>query len=103
MRRAVRLLLVLLAVGGLVFLFVLPGRTWLSQRSAMNQEQQRLNALNRENSALARQASQLQNPQYVEQIARSQYGLVKQGEQAYGILPPAATTTTTAVSTQTNP
>jgi cell division protein FtsB len=103
MRRAVRLLLVLLAVGSLVFLFVLPGRTWLSQRSAMNQAQRRLTVLQKENADLARQAAQLQNPQYVEQIARAQYGLVKQGQQAYGILPPAATTTTTVVSTQTNP
>jgi cell division protein FtsB len=98
MRRAVRALLVLLAVGSLVFLFVLPGRTWLSQRSAMNGAERRLTVLQNENAQLARQAQQLQNPQYVAQIARAQYGLVKQGQQAYGILPAAATTTTTVAA-----
>lgn len=95
MRRAVRVLLMVLAAGSLVLLFVLPGRTWLSQRAAMNGAQRRLELLQKENSELTRQAGQLQNPAYVEQIARSEYGLVKPGEQSYGILPAAATTTTT--------
>lgn len=95
MRRAVRRLLVVLAVGGLVLLFVLPGRTWLSQRSAMHATQARLNVLQQENAQLAREAAQLQDPAYVEQVARSEYGLVMPGEQAYGIIPPPAPTSTT--------
>jgi cell division protein FtsB len=95
MRRAVRILLIVVGVGGLMFLFVLPGRTWLQQRSAMASADHRLEVLTRENQALARRATQLQNPAYVEQIARQQYGLVLPGEQAYGILLPTATTTTT--------
>ena len=99
MRRAVRILLVAVGVGGLLFLFVLPGRTWLAQRGAMSGAQQRLQTLTRENAALSRQAAQLRNPAYVAQIARQQYGLVKPGEKVYGILPPPATTTTTAPPT----
>ena len=97
MRRAVRILLVVVAVGGLLFLFVLPGRTWLAQRSAMSAAQRRLELLTQENAELAKQAAQLRNAAYVEQIARQQYGLVMPGEKAYGILPPTATTTTTTV------
>lgn len=97
MRRAVRTLLVVVALGGLLFLFILPGRTWLQQRSAMSSAERRLHLLNAENDALARRATQLQSAGYVEQIARDQYGLVLPGEQAYGILPPTATTTTTTV------
>jgi cell division protein FtsB len=96
MRRAVRILLVTLVVGGLVLLFVLPGRTWLAQRSASRQDHQRLAVLNRENAELARRAALLQNPAYVEQIARSEYGLVLPGQRSYGILPPTATTTTSS-------
>lgn len=98
MRRAVRLLLIAVALGGLVFLFVLPGRTWLQQRSAMSSAEHRLQVLNRENAALAKRAQQLQSSSYVEQIARQQYGLVMPGEQAYGILLPAGTTTTTTTA-----
>ena len=95
MRRAVRTLLVVVALGGLLFLFILPGRTWLQQRSAMSGAERRLNALNAENAALARRAAQLQDPAYVQQIARQQYGLVLPNERSYGILLPTVTTTTT--------
>jgi cell division protein FtsB len=95
MRRAVRILLVLVALGGLLFLFILPGRTWLQQRRAMSTTQHRLEVLNSENSSLAKQETELRNAAYVAQIARERYGLVRPGEGAYGILPPIATTTTT--------
>lgn len=95
MRRAVRILVVVVALGGLLFLFILPGRTWLQQRSAMSGAERRLQVLNAENAALTKKAEQLQSAAYVEQIARDQYGLVRPGEQAYGIIPPVATTTTT--------
>ena len=103
MRRAVRILVVVVALGGLLFLFILPGRTWLQQRSAMSAAERRLQVLNAENRALTKKAQQLQNAAYVEQIARAQYGLIRPGEQAYGILPPVATTTTTTAPTTTLP
>jgi cell division protein FtsB len=98
MRRAVRTLLVVVALGGLLFLFVLPGRTWLQQRSAMSIAERRLQVLDQENQALARRSAQLQNPAYVERIAREQYGLVLPNQKVYGVLPPTATTTTTTVA-----
>jgi cell division protein FtsB len=94
MRRAVRILLAAVAVGGVLFLFVLPARTWLEQGRAMSQTQRRSSVLSRENQELARRVAQLQTPAYLKQIARQQYGLVMPGEQAYGILLPTATTTT---------
>lgn len=94
MRRAVRTLLVLVALGGLLFLFILPGRTWLQQRSAMSSAERHLRVLDQENQALARRAAQLQSSAYVERIARDQYGLVLPNENAYGILPSGGSTTT---------
>ena len=99
MRRAVRALLIAVTLGGLVMLFVLPGRTWLSQSQAMSVAQKRAALLARENAALSERAKQLQTPAYIEQIARQQYGLVMPGEQAYGILLPTVSTTTTTTST----
>jgi cell division protein FtsB len=97
-RRAVRLVLGAVALGGLVFLFVLPARTWLAQSRAMSQAERRAALLVQENKALAARAAQLQDPSYVERIARSQYGLVMPGQQAYSVVLPAATTTTTLAS-----
>ena len=93
MRRAVRVLVVSVVAGGVLFLFVLPARTWLSQGRAMSQAQHRISVLAQENRELATKATQLQSPAYIEQIARAEYGLTKPGEQAYGVLLPAATTT----------
>lgn len=99
MRRAVRVLLVVVAVGGIVFLFVLPGRIWLAQGRANAAAQRQDAALSKENAALTQRAAQLQSSAYIEQLAREQFGLVMPGEQAYGILlPPAPTTTTTTVA-----
>lgn len=97
MRRVVRIVLVLVGLGALVFLFVLPGRTLEQQSRAMSRVQHQLSVLNGENAALTRRAAQLQSPAYIEQIARQQYGLIKPGEQAYGVLLPTVSTTTTTV------
>jgi cell division protein FtsB len=99
MRRAVRVLLVAVVVGGIVFLFVLPGRTWLAQARAHAVAERQAAALSRENAALAERIAQLQSSAYVEQLAREEFGLVRPGEQAYGILLPAASTTTTTTTT----
>jgi cell division protein FtsB len=99
MRRAVRALVVAVAVGGILLLFVFPGRTWLSQSRASDRARRQLATLSQENAALAKRIAQLQNSAYIEQIARQQYGLVLPGEQAYGILP-TPTTTTTVPSTK---
>ncbi|MGC8512970.1 MAG: FtsB family cell division protein [Acidimicrobiales bacterium] len=90
MRRTVRLLLGAVMLGGILFLFAIPARTWLSQRSAMSSASRRLSELTAENKALDRQVAQLQSPSYVEQLARSQFGLVMPGQPAYEILPAAS-------------
>ncbi len=88
-------MLVAVVVGGIVFLFVLPGRTWLEQGRAMSKAQSQVSALSQENETLTKRAADLQSTAYVEQLARQEYGLVMPGEKAYGILVPAPTTTTT--------
>jgi cell division protein FtsB len=103
MRRAVRALLVAVVVGGIVFLFVLPGRTWLEQGRAISKAQSQVSALSQENQTLTKRAADLRSTSYVEQLARQEYGLVMPGEKAYGILIPAATTTTTLPANRSRP
>jgi cell division protein FtsB len=94
MRRAVRLALLAVVVGGIVFLFVLPGRVWLAQGRASSKGHRQDSALTRENAALAQRVAQLRNSAYIEQLARQQFGLVMPGEQAYALLPPTSPSTT---------
>ena len=54
----------------------------------MSAAERQVSALQQENRVLTTRAAQLQSNAYVEQIARQEYGLVRPGEQAYGILLP---------------
>jgi cell division protein FtsB len=80
-----------LLVAGL-FLFVLPGRTYLTQRRSLDAATVRERVLSSENAKLAQRIQQLQTDAEIERLARQEYGLVKPGEQAYAILPPRQTT-----------
>lgn len=93
MRTAVRALLAAVVVGGIMFLFLWPARTWLEQSKAMSAAHRREVVLAQENAVLRNRIDQLRGTAYIEQVARQQYGLVMPGEKAFGILPPAATTT----------
>jgi cell division protein FtsB len=95
-RRAVWLLLAGVVVAGILFLFVLPGRTWLAQQRSMAVAHQRVAELSRENAALAQRVKDLHNDAYIEHRAREQFGLIKPGEKAYSILPTTTTTTVPA-------
>lgn len=87
MRLAVKIALVLLVLGGAMYLFVFPARTYLAQKQQIAAEQQTVTVLRAEDSKLASQSSALQDNATIEQIARQQYGLVKPGQQAFMVLP----------------
>jgi cell division protein FtsB len=87
-RRLFGVLVTLVVVGGFVFAFALPGRTYLAQRRAVDRAEQRVEVLERETAKLDGRAAELQTPAEIERIAREQYGLAKPGEQAFAILPP---------------
>jgi cell division protein FtsB len=90
--RAPRLLgLVLGSVGmaAALFLFVLPGRTYLEQRHSLIAAQTRVRILAAEDARLTQQARRLQTDAEIERLARQQFGLVKPGEKAFAILTPA--------------
>ena len=68
---------------------VFPTRLWLSQRRDMADAQHRVAVLDTTNAALKKQVTQLNSDSAIERIAREQHNLVKPGEQAYAVLPPA--------------
>ena len=87
MRRAVQITLASVVVLGVLLLFVLPGRTLLAQRHSLAVNQTRASVLSQENAKLTAKIKQLQDPAQIEQIARTEYGLVMPGQQAYAIIP----------------
>jgi cell division protein FtsB len=67
--------------------YVFPTRTWLDQRAALAETSAQLEALDAERDALRARLAELDSDAEIELIARSQYGLVKPGEEAYAVLP----------------
>ena len=67
--------------------YVFPTRTWLDQRAALAETSEQLEALDAERDALEARLAELDSDAEIELIARSQYGLVKPGEEAYAVLP----------------
>lgn len=78
-----------LALAALLFVFVLPTRTYLSQRQSLRATEARLRLFEDQNAKLAADAKALSTDAEIERIARQQYGLVKPGEQPFVVLPPA--------------
>ena len=71
----------------LLALYVFPTRTWLDQRTALAESSAELAELRAEREALEARVTQLDTDAEIERIARSQYGLVLPGEEAYAVLP----------------
>ena len=81
---------------------VFPVRTYLNQRAATDRARDQIEVLSRENDRLANRAEDLRDPETIEELARRELGLVKPGEESYGILPappPDDSATTTTVPT----
>jgi cell division protein FtsB len=87
MRLAVKIVLVLLVLGGAMYLFVFPARAYLAQKQEIAAEEHTVAVLRAEDSKLSSQSSALRDGATIEQIARQQYGLVKPGQQAFMVLP----------------
>lgn len=77
----------LVATIALLAAYVFPTRTWIDQRAAIAETTSSLDALDAERDALEARVAELDTDSEIELIARSQYGLVLPGEEAYAVLP----------------
>ena len=68
---------------------VFPTRLWLSQKRDMASTEHRVRVLEQTNAALSKKVKELDSDAAIERIAREQHNLVKPGEDAYAVLPPA--------------
>jgi cell division protein FtsB len=66
---------------------VVPLRQYISQRARVAELAARVDALNRANARLEKQLDRLQDPHYLERLARECLGMVKPGEIAFVTVP----------------
>jgi len=82
--RAGILALVLIA---LLFYLVVPLRTYMSQRDRLTELRRQSVVLQQQNELLKSQIRQLQDPAYLERIARECLGMLKPGEIGFIVVP----------------
>jgi cell division protein FtsB len=78
-----------IALAAVLFLFVLPSRTYMAQRRSLSAAETRVKVFSDQNAKLAATVERLQTDAEIERLARERYGFVKPGEKAYVIVPPA--------------
>jgi cell division protein FtsB len=66
-----------------------PTRQLLAQRDRISGMESELHSIERSNTALEARIARLNDPDYLEQQARSQSGLVRPGEKAFVVMPPS--------------
>ena len=93
MRRAVWPVLVTVVLVGFLFVAVFPTRAWVSQQRSISHAEEQLDVLEEQNALLEERISSLHDDEEIERLAREQYNLVRPGEEAYAVLPPAPTDT----------
>jgi cell division protein FtsB len=91
------------ALAGVLIYAVFPVRTYLDQRAATDRAREQIEMLDQENDRLEDRAESLGRDEEIERLAREDYGMVRPGEESYGVMPPPETTTTSTTSTTTPP
>lgn len=76
-----------LVVAALLFSLVVPLRTYIAQRDRLEQLERQSQILQTRNADLLAQVRKLNDPAYVEQVARECLGMVKQGEIPFIVVP----------------
>jgi cell division protein FtsB len=80
---------VLLVVGLAGAMAIQPTRQLLEQRSRIAEMSRDLRRMRQQNAELATAAERLRDPDYLEQQAREQLGLVRPGETTFIVMPPS--------------
>lgn len=73
-------------VVGFLFVAVFPTRAYLEQKRAIAATEERVSVLREHNEQLEEQKSHLQTDAGIEELAREQHGLVREGEKAYAVI-----------------
>ncbi|MEY2399308.1 MAG: hypothetical protein QOJ00_2482 [Actinomycetota bacterium] len=78
-----------LAIIAVLAVTVFPTRLWLGQKHDLAAAEHKVQVLHQTNAALQQRVDELGTDSAIERIAREQHNLVKPGEEAFAVLPPA--------------
>lgn len=96
--------LLILIVAVLLAMASAPVRQALEQQGRIRRQEEKLEALEKENARLEHRLERLKDPLYLERLAREELGLVRPGEVSYVVVPaPAPTQTATEASSPPEP
>lgn len=101
--RALWPVLATLALVLVLFTAVFPTRTFLSQRASTASAHEQLSVLREQSAVLEARAELLQDDDEIERLARREHNLVMPGEEAYAMLPKAATPTAAPMAPDQEP
>jgi cell division protein FtsB len=73
----------------LAFFFAYPTRSLWDQERELSRTRAELTALRAKNEQLVAERQRLQRPAEIERVARHRYNMVRPGERAYSVVPPA--------------
>ena len=82
-----QLIALVLVLGLVSAMAIQPTRQLLAQQHRIHATAQELHRTERDNNRLEQQISRLRNPDFIEEQARAQIGLVRPGETAYLVMP----------------
>lgn len=88
--RGPQVIAALLVLGVLGGMLVEPTRQLMEQKERLSESAAQLHGLESTNTSLERRIERLQDPDFIEQKAREQAGLVRPGETLYVVVPPTA-------------
>jgi cell division protein FtsB len=71
----------------LLFYLIVPLRTYVEQRNRLSQLGRQTQVLEQQNRRLLREIAQLNDPDYLERIARECLGMVRPGEIGFVVVP----------------
>lgn len=77
-------------LGAIVIMALPSARQLYAQQQSISAEEAKLAALAEENALLEQRLARLQDPCYIEKLAREQLGMVRPGEIAYVVVSPEA-------------
>ncbi|HVL64623.1 MAG TPA: septum formation initiator family protein [Actinomycetota bacterium] len=83
-----QMVIVTLALGLVVAMAIQPTRQLLEQRQRIEGMAGELAEIEKLNAALERRIDRLKDPDFIEQRARAQIGLIKPGETTFVVMPP---------------
>jgi cell division protein FtsB len=95
MDRSARIAVASLVLVAFLFLFVFPTRSYLAQQRQVRDARHSVQVLREQNEKLSGEAKRLQTDKEIEKLARSQFNMVFDGEEAYNVVPPDGSPTTT--------